>query len=76
MKHIMAAISKSFTVVSGIAFVPIIFKDIDINDKFVVVEYKNKTRDYISLEPDIKKNSDGGFFLSVKLDSDKKELTL
>ena len=31
MKHIMAAISKSFTVVSGIAFVPIIFKDIDIS---------------------------------------------
>ena len=42
-------------------------------DKYMIVEYKDKSTEYIELNPKTYKNSDGGFYLSVKLDTDLKE---
>ena len=39
---------------------------------YMVVEYKDGTHDYISLEEEIKKNSDGGYSIPLKLDTDLK----
>ena len=44
----------------------------EITDKYMVVEYANKSNDYIDLSNRIEKNSDGGFYLGVKLDTDMK----
>ena len=44
----------------------------EITDKYMVVEYAGKTNDYIDLSDRIEKNSDGGFYLGVKLDTDMK----
>ena len=39
----------------------------EINPKYMIVEYKDKTRDYIDLSEQIKKNSDGGFYITLQL---------
>lgn len=38
------------------------------DDKHIVIEYKDGTHEVISLMPKIYKNSDGGFYLNIKLD--------
>lgn len=42
-------------------------------DTYMIIEYKDKTTEYIELNPKTYKNSDGGFYLSIKLDTDLKE---
>ena len=42
-------------------------------DQYMIVEYKNGTKDYINLENTVQKNSDGGFHVPLKLDTDLKE---
>ena len=44
-----------------------------INDDFMIVEYKNGSTDKIDLRTHVEKNSDGGFYISLKLDTDLKE---
>ena len=44
----------------------------EVTDKYIIVEYKDGTNDYIDLSDRIEKNSDGGFFVGVKLDTDLK----
>ena len=43
-------------------------KIIDITDTYILVEYKNGKRDIINLSETIEKNSDGGYFVPLKLD--------
>ena len=38
-----------------------------VDDKYMVIEYKNGTHDYINLAEEIKKNSDGGYSVPIKL---------
>lgn len=45
----------------------------DITKDFMVIEYKDKSRDIINLKTLTKKNSDGGFYLNNKLDTDFKK---
>lgn len=47
-------------------------KVIELNDKYMVVEYANGKHDYIRLEERIEKNSSSGFYVGVKLDTDLK----
>lgn len=42
-------------------------------DTYMIIEYKDKSTEYIELNPKTYKNSDGGFYLSIKLDTDLKE---
>ena len=43
-------------------------KVIELEDDYMIVEYKDGTKDYINLEKTIEKNSDGGFYVPMKLD--------
>lgn len=36
-------------------------------DEYIIVEYKNGKKDYINLKETVEKNSDGGFFVPLKL---------
>lgn len=45
-------------------------KIISINNDFMQVKYKNGTTDKIDLRNHVEKNSDGGFYISLKLDTD------
>lgn len=47
-------------------------KVVEKTDDYIIVEYKDGTNDYIDLRDNVKKNSNGGFFISIKLDSDLK----
>lgn len=47
-------------------------KVVEKTDDFIIVEYSNGENDYIDLRDNVKKNSNGGFFISIKLDSDLK----
>lgn len=47
-------------------------KVVEKTDDYLIVEYKDGTNDYVDLRDNVKKNSNGGFFISVKLDSDLK----
>lgn len=42
------------------------------NDEFMIVKYDDGTSDYINLANNIQKNSNGGFFISIKLQTDLK----
>lgn len=46
----------------------VVYKD----DSTMIVEYKNGEKDYINLEESTEKNSNGGFFVTIKLDTDLK----
>ena len=46
-------------------------KILEITDQYMLVEYKDGTRDYIDLSEQTKKNSDGGFYITLKLTTDK-----
>ena len=45
----------------------------EVTKDYMIVEYKDGTGDYISLKENVKKNSDGGFYVTIKLDTDLKE---
>lgn len=47
-------------------------KVIEKTDEYMVIKYDNNTHDFIDLREVVKKNSDGGFFVTLKLDSDLK----
>lgn len=47
-------------------------KVIECTDNYAVVEYKDKTKDFIDLRDNVKKNSSAGFYTSVKLSMDLK----
>ena len=47
-------------------------KVIDKTDDYMIVEYKDGNKDYIDLKERVVKNSDGGFYLTLKIDSDFK----
>ena len=42
-------------------------------DNYMIAEYKSGVSDYISLKEEVKKNSDGGFYITIKLDTDHKK---
>ena len=44
----------------------------DFKDNYMVVQYKDGSKEYINLKEEIKKNSDGGYFVPVKLSTDLK----
>ena len=46
-------------------------KIIEINDNYIMLEYVDGTKDYINLTETIEKNSDGGYFVPLKLDKYK-----
>lgn len=47
-------------------------KVVEKNDDYMIVHYKNGKYDFVDLHNKIEKNSNGGFFISVKLDTDLK----
>jgi len=47
-------------------------KVIEKTDDYVIVEYSNGQHDFVDLRSTIKKNSNGGFFITIKLDTDLK----
>lgn len=47
-------------------------KVIELTDDYMIVEYKDKTKDFIDLRNNIRKNSNGGFYQSIKLSTDLK----
>ena len=44
-------------------------KVLEINDNYILVEYEDGTKDFVNLAETIEKNSDGGYFVPLKLDS-------
>ena len=47
-------------------------KIIEKTDRYLVIQYDNGASDFVSLENTVKKNSNGGFYVDIKLDSDLK----
>lgn len=47
----------------------------EVTDKYMVVEYNSGNCEFIDLEEDIKKNSDGGYYVPMKLSTKYKEGT-
>lgn len=47
-------------------------KVIEITDNYMILEYNNGKKDLVDLRENIKKNSNGGFFTGIKLDTDLK----
>ena len=41
-------------------------------NNYMVIEYKDGSHDYVNLSEEVKKNSDGGYFVPLKLDTDLK----
>ena len=48
-------------------------KVVEKTDDYMILEYKDGSHDFVDLRDSVKKNSNGGFFVSVKLDTDLKE---
>ena len=44
----------------------------ELTDKYMIVTYKDNTKEYINLDEQTMKNSDGGFFVTLKLKTDLK----
>lgn len=42
-------------------------------DEYMIAKYKSGMSDYISIKEEVKKNSDGGFYVTIKLDTDYKK---
>lgn len=47
-------------------------KVLELTDEYILVEYEDGTKDYINLTETIEKNSDGGYFVPLKLTAMKK----
>lgn len=45
----------------------------EVTDDHMIVSYKSGKNDYIDLKENVKKNSDGGFYVTIKLSTDLKE---
>ena len=45
----------------------------EINDKYMIITYKDDTKEYVNLDEQTMKNSDGGFYVTLKLKTDLKE---
>lgn len=43
-------------------------KVLELTDNYIILEYTDGTKDYINLEERIEKNSDGGYYVPLKLD--------
>ena len=43
---------------------------VEINDKYMIIEYKDGSHEYVDLSEQIKKNSDGGYSVPIKLTTD------
>ena len=41
----------------------------EVTNDYIIIEYTDKTNEFIDLRENIKKNSDGGFFVTIKLDN-------
>ena len=46
-------------------------KVLEVNDNYVILEYKDGSKDYINLRESIEKNSDGGYYVPLKLDVER-----
>lgn len=44
-------------------------KVVEKTDDFMIIQYKDGTSEYINLAPSIQKNSNGGFYISIKLET-------
>ena len=44
-------------------------KILEINERYILIEYNNGSKDIVNLEETIEKNSDGGYFVPLKLDA-------
>ena len=47
-------------------------KVLEVTKDYMTIEYKDGTKDFIDLRENVKKNSDGGVFEVLKLDTDLK----
>lgn len=47
-------------------------KVLDLDKDHMILEYKDGTNDFVDLKKNVKKNSDGGFYVTLKLDTDLK----
>lgn len=47
-------------------------KVVAITNEYMIVEYADKSKDYINLSEQTMKNSDGGFYITLQLETDKK----
>ena len=47
-------------------------KIVDVDDKRMLIEYSDGTKDYVDLEEHVEKNSSSGFYVTLKLDTDLK----
>ncbi len=45
----------------------------EINDRYMIIAYKDGSKDYVNLDEQTMKNSDGGFFVTLKLETDLKQ---
>ena len=43
-----------------------------LKDNYMIIQYKDGTKEYIDLKEEIKQNSDGGYFVPIKLSTDLK----
>jgi hypothetical protein len=48
-------------------------KVVEKTDEYMVLEYNDGSHEFVDLREKVYKNSDGGFFVTIKLDSDLKE---
>lgn len=44
----------------------------ELNDEYMIIEYKNGEKDFVLLSEQTMKNSDGGFYITLQLGTDKK----
>ena len=44
---------------------------VSVTDSYIIIQYEDGTNDYINLETTIEKNSDGGYYVPLKLDKSK-----
>lgn len=44
----------------------------EVTEDYMIISYEDNTKDFVDLRENVKKNSDGGFFLTIKLDTDLK----
>ena len=45
----------------------------EIHPDYMIAKYKNGNSDYISLKDEVKKNSDGGFYITIRMKTDLKQ---
>lgn len=48
-------------------------KVLEVTDEYMILQYKDGTKEFVDLRTKIRKNSNGGFFQTIKLDTDLKK---